>query len=189
MCLVLELEQPLLLLSVHIHIYEYAAGIVLLADFHIVEPSGAAEISRAYGGEFHQTEALAFPSEFLAHRVELSEFILELSLHEGVVHPDGVEFGAEGGVTAMVAPVGVEYPEFGLGRLALFGGEILHHLAQVRRAHRQTPLFAESGIFLLLQGCKAFEYAYRFNFGLLVEFEPGEVLFTGLHCVDVIMAD
>ena len=146
MGLVLELEQPFLLHSVHVHVYENAAGVVLLALLHIVEQSLLPEVACAYCCQFHQTEALALTSQFLSHIVELAQLGLDFFAHEGIIHGDGLEFGGEGGVAAVVAPVGVEYPELGLARIAAFPAEIVHHFGEVVGVHRQTPLPAEPGI-------------------------------------------
>ena len=71
MGLVLELKKPFLrrhftLIAYDIHIHIYAAGIVLLTDFHIIEKALALEITRSDAGHIHKVQALVLASEFLA---------------------------------------------------------------------------------------------------------------------------
>ncbi len=70
MGLVFELKQPFLLLSVHIHINKYRAGVVLFALFHIVEQPFLAQVASANSRQLHQAERLLLSFEFFADRVE-----------------------------------------------------------------------------------------------------------------------
>ncbi len=187
--LVLELEEPGFLLAVHIHIHADAAGIVLLALLLVVEDTLFLQPAGSDGGQLHETEALTLASKFPAHGMELAELALDLALHEGVVHGDGVQLGVEGGVAAVVAPVGVEYPQLGLGGVPLLIAEVLHHLGEVVGVHGQAPLGAECGIFLRLHGSEAFQDAGGTDLGLVGKVQLGKVLLAGLHRIDIIMAD
>ena len=106
--LVLELEEPLLLHAVHVDIDVDAAGVVLLALLEIVELAVRAQPACADGGELHEAEALILSSELFPHVSEHLQAVLELTLHEGLVHSDLLKLGSEGGMAAVVAPVSIQ---------------------------------------------------------------------------------
>ena len=153
---VLEHEKPLLEFPVHIHVHVDAAGIVLLTDFHVVQKAGLTQIPTSDCRHIHQVQALVLATEFLSHfQVEVQCTVYFL-FHEGLPHPDFFKFGGESGVTAMVAPVCVQYAEFSLVRVAAFFREVFHHLTKVIGIHCQTHLAAERLQVLFLHIDKAF---------------------------------
>ena len=82
---ILEHQEPAFVLPVDIHIYIYAARIILFALFQVLKFSMLAQIAGSYGGEFHKAKALVFASEFLAHRVKRVKFGLYFVLYERLV--------------------------------------------------------------------------------------------------------
>ena len=64
---VLEHEKPFLEFPVHIHVHVDAAGIVLLADFHVVQKTGLAQIPASDCRHIHQVQALVLATEFFSH--------------------------------------------------------------------------------------------------------------------------
>ena len=189
MGLVLELEQPAFLASVDVDIDEDAAGIVLLALLHVVQQALLPQVPGADGRQFHQAERLVFPAQFPADVMELAQDRFDLFLDERIIHLDGGQFRREGRMAAMVAPVGVEDPEFRLGRIALFAGEIPDDFPEVVRVHGQSPLLAEGSQVRFLHGRETFQHLDRLDVGLLAETELGQVFLTGLDGIDEIMAD
>ena len=186
-CLVLELEQPFLLLSVHVDVDVDAAGVVLLALLEVVELAMGAQPAGSDGRQLHQTEALMLPAELLAHAVEHLEGILELTAHERIIHGDLLDLGGKCRVTAVVAPIGVKDTELGLEGIAAFALEILHDLSQVVVAHRQSVLLAESVVLRLGHRGEAAEVLKRLDVSLLAEREHAEVLGAALDGIDEIM--
>ena len=82
MGLVLELEEPLLLLAIHVYINEYRASIVLLADLHIVEKAFLAKVTRTDSSKFHEAERFLGATEFFANVVEHAEGGFDLLFHK-----------------------------------------------------------------------------------------------------------
>ena len=76
--------------------------------------------------------------------MEQAEATLYLVFHERLIHLDGLQYRGEGGVSAVVRPIGVEDTQFGLRRVPLLLAEVRHHFGEVIGIHRQPPLFAES---------------------------------------------
>ena len=186
---VLEHEQPFLEAAVHFDIHIDAAGIVFLADFHVVEFADAAEISSADGGHVHEVQALAFAAKFLAESEVEFQCSVDFLLGEGVLDPVFLEFRGECGVAAMVAPICIEDPELGLVGLAAFFGEVLDHFSEVVGIHCQTHLAAICLIFRRLHFREPFEDGYRLDGGLLGVGELGQVFLAGFNGIDHIMSD
>ena len=189
MGLVLELEEPLLRLPVHVHIDKDAAGIVLLAHLQVVQLALLAEPAGADGREFHQAAGLVAAAEIRPHLLEEREGGFQFRLHERLVHGDLLQHGSEGGVTAMVAPVGVQDAEFRLGRVPSFGLEVFHHFPEVVRVHRQPVALAEARVLVRGQVDEAREVLEGLHVGLLAEREDGKVLLAAFHRVDEIVLD
>ena len=84
--LVLELKKPFLGLSVHIDIDIYAACVVFLALFQIVEHSVRTKPACAYRGEIHKTERFLPASEIRTHLVPQSETFTDLGSYKRVLH-------------------------------------------------------------------------------------------------------
>ena len=164
---VLEHQQPFLKAAVHFDIHIDAAGIVLLADFHVVELADTAEISSADGGHVHEIQALAFAAKFLAEPEVEFECTVDFLFGEGVLDPVFLKFRGKCGVAAMVAPICIEDSELCLVGLAAFFGEVLDHFSEVVGIHCQAHLAAICLILRRLHFREPFEDGYRLNGGLL----------------------
>ena len=82
----------------------------------VVQKTLLLQIPGAYGRQFHQAQAPVLAAELDAYAPELAELRLKLSAQERIFDADFLKLGGEGGVAAMVAPVGVQYAELRLGR-------------------------------------------------------------------------
>ena len=186
---VLELEEPFLGLTVHIDIHEDAAGVVLLAHVQVVQLALLAQPAGADGRELHQAAGLVPAAEVRPHLLEQREGGFQFGLDEGLVHRDLLQHGGEGGVTAVVAPVGVQDTEFRLGGIPALGLEVLHDLAEVVRVHRQAVALAESEVLVRSQVDEARQVLQGLHIGLLAKRENGQVLLAAFHRVDEIVLD
>ena len=115
--------------------------------------------------------------------------ILDLRLGERLLDGDALQFGREGRVAAVVAPIGVENAQFGLIGIAALGAEILHHLAQVVVVHRQPHPLAVRLQLRIRHLPETLQYLDGLHLGLLHVAQHREVFLARLHGVDVIMAD
>ena len=120
MCLILEHEQPSFEFAVHVHIYIYAAGVVLLADLHVVEKARLAEITSSDGSHIHEVQPLMLTAKFLSHLEIQIQCPVDVFFHEGLLHSDFLQLCSESGMTAVVAPVCVENTEFSFVRVTSF---------------------------------------------------------------------
>ena len=186
---VLELKQPLLRLSVHIDVDENAAGVVFLTLLLVVEQSFLLQVTGADGRHVHQADRLAGTPQLFTHAAVEGQRLLHLALHERLVHGNLLQYGRKGGMAAMVAPIGIQYPELRFGRVSSFAAEIGHYLTQVVGIHCQTVGLAVRGECRLAHPGKALQHGYRPHFGVLRQAEHSEVLLARLHAVDIVFAD
>ena len=137
--LVLEQEQPVLVVAVHVNLDLDGAGVDFLGlveagqDAVLLEPLGAD------GAHVHEADGLGVAAELVAHR----QVTLEGGLDGGVIDGHFVQLGAERGVTAVVGPVGVDHLDLGDGGFAALLAEVLLAEFEVGQIHGQTPLVDE----------------------------------------------
>ena len=186
---VLELQEPFLRPAIDLDIHENAAGVVLLALFQVVQLALLAQPAGADRGKLHQAAGLVLPAEVRAHLLEQAQGLFQLGFHEGFVHRDFLQFGGEGRVAAMVAPVGIQDPEFRLGRIPSLSAEVTDHLGEVVGIHRETMSLAEGGVIGRGHVRESGEVLQRLHVGLLAEGKDGKVLFAAFHRIDEIVAD
>ena len=166
-----------------------AAGVVLLAHLHVVQLARLPQVACADRGHVHQVQPLLLAAEFRPHLQVEVQGPVDVFLDKGVLDADALQFGGEGGMAAVVAPVGVQDPQFGLVGVAPFAGEVVHHFLQVCGAHRQPHLPAPAFQFLRLHRAEAFQHGNRLDGGLVGERKDGKVLLAGLHRIDIVFAD
>ena len=189
MGLVLELEEPFLGLSVHVHVHENTASIVFLALLHVVQLALLTKPAGADGSELHQAAGFVPAAEVRAHLFKEVKGGFQFGLHEGLVHRDLFQDGSEGRMTAVVAPVGVQDTELRLGRIPAFGLEILHHVREIVGVHGEAVSLAEGGVILRSKSGEAGKILQRLHGRLLAERQHGEILLAAFYRVDEIVAD
>ena len=190
--LVLEHEQPVLLLAVHHGGDLDGAGVDLLALIQLGEQAPLFQRLGADGGDVHQGLG------------PLGGLLLPIDLHPGVQIPliggldrggadvHRVQMGGEGGVAAVVGPVGVHHPHLGNGGVPLLlVPEVGLEEFQVIQIHRQAQLRQKMGQPLLVQGGEALHHSHAVGGGVLPD-QGGGLVHRGLaalHRVDKVLAD
>ena len=117
--LVLEHHQPFFRwLSIDRNGHHDRSGIYLFGNFDIVEFTGFPQLAHPDEGDVHQGDRLIVPTELLAG----GEVSLPSALDTVGIFAESniVDFREEGGVAAVVGPVGVEHPDFRQAWVALF---------------------------------------------------------------------
>ena len=189
MGLVLEHQQPSLGLPVHIHIYEYAARIVLLADLQVIQQTVLPEVFRPDCGHIHQVQSLLLAACLRAHPQVQGHRPVDVLLDEGILHVDAFQFRCECRVAAVVAPVGVQNPEFGLVRIPAFLGEIFHNLGEVVGVHRKAHLFAICFQIVPAHIPESLQHGNRLDRRVFRVGQFAQVFRAGFHRIDVVVAD
>ncbi len=138
------------------------------------------------GRHVHQTHGLG------AAQLAADGQIIAVGLFEqGVFKMDAVDFRQEGGMAAVVAPIGIQHPDFRDGGVPLFAPEIFLAEGDVVRIHGQAILSDETLQAGAVQGRKAGQGGYLGRDGVL-RFQ-GFGLFKGrlpgFHGVDHILLD
>ena len=134
--LVLEQEQPVLILTVHIHLHLDSAGVDLLGFVKVLQDAVLLEPLRTDRAHIHQAHRLGVAAQFVTHL----KILVECGLDGGIIDGDLVKLRAECGMSAMIGPVGVDYLDFGDGRIALLLGEVRTAELQVGQIHGETTV-------------------------------------------------
>ena len=192
MGLVLEHEQPVLLLAVHLGGDVDGAGVDLLGFVQLGEQASLLQGLGADGGQVHQglgpLGGLLLPVDL--HTGGQIPLVGRLDLGVGDVH--GVQMGGEGGVAAVVGPVGVHHPDLGDGGVPLLlVPEVGLEELQVVQVHGQTQGGQQPAQTGLVQGGEALNDGHVV--GDVVSTDQGGGLFRGglpaLHGVDEVVLD
>ena len=139
MGLVLEQEQPVLVLAVHVALDLDGAGVDLVALVEVGQDAALLEGLCADGGHVHQAAGLFGAAGLLPQ----GHIPVKRLLHHGVVDLDIVQDGAEGGVAAVVRPVGVDEADLGDGGIPVLALEVVLAEDDVGMVHGQALLVAE----------------------------------------------
>ena len=190
--LVLEHEQPVLVVAVHERLDLDGAGVDLLGLIDILQIAALFEHLGGDGTHVHQRDRalcgllLAVDLDARGHvAVEgvLNHLVLELYV---------VDLGEEGGVAAVVGPVGVDHADLGDGRVALFGvAEVGLEELEVVEIHRQTHVVQHVGEGSLIHVREADNACHARRDGVLYLEGRGLVhgSLTGVDRVDEVAAD
>ena len=182
--LVLKEEQPVLVLAVDIDLHLDGAGVDLLGLVDIGHDAGLLEVLGADGAHVHEADGLGVATEFVAHL----HVAVEGLLHHGVVDRHVVQDGAEGGVAAVIGPVGVDHADLGDGGVAILIAEVLLAEGDVRLVHGKAALGNKGGKAGLVELAEAVEHLDGLGLGglhvqRLGQVERGDARLDGVHHV------
>ena len=185
--LVLEQEQPVLVLAVHIAFDLDGAGVDLVALVHVLEDALLFEGLGPDGGHVHQAAGLCIPAGLLTQ----GHVAVEGFLHHGVIDPDIVQDGAKGGVAAVVRPIGVDHLDLGDGGVPLLAAEVILAELDVPEVHSQAVVPDKVLQPRFVQLAEAGQGSHRLGhrIGHLQRVTGLQGCLTGLHRVDDILLD
>ena len=187
MGLVLEQEQPVLILAVHVALDLDGAGVDLVGLVEVFQNALLLQLFGTDGGKVHHAAGLVLAAQVLAH----GHVAVKGSLHHGIVDLHIVQNGAEGGVAAVVGPVGVDHLDLGDGGVALLGAEVGLAELNVAQVHSKAVVGDELLQLVLAQLVEAFQHLHRGGHGVL-HFQGSLLVqrsLAGLHRVDDVLLD
>ena len=182
--LVLKQEQPVLVLAIDIDLHLDGAGVDLLGLIDIGHDAGLLEVLGADGAHVHETDGLGVATELVAHL----HVAVEGLLYHGVVDRHVIQDGAEGGVTAVVGPIGVDHADLGDGGVAVLIAEVLLAEGDVRLVHGKAALGDKGGKAGLVEFAETVEHFDGLGLGglhvqRLGQVERGDARLDGVHHV------
>ena len=185
--LVLEEEQPVLVLAVDVALDLHGAGVDLLGLVEVLQDALLFQFLGTDGGQVHHAAGLVLTAKVGAH----GHVAVEGLLHHGIVDLDVVQNGSEGGVAAVVRPVGVDHLDLGDGRVALLRAEILLAELDVAQVHGEALLVDELFQACLIQLVEAVQHLHFGGDGILhLQGSLGvQRSLAGLHRVDDVFLD
>ena len=192
MGLVFEHEQPVLLLAVHGGGDVDGAGVNFLALVQLGQQAALLQGLGADGGHVHQGAGTLGGLLLAVDLHAGGQVALIGGLDLGVLDVDVIQMGGEGGVAAVVGPVGVHHPDLGDGGVPLLlVPEIGLEELQVVQIHGQTQGGQQLLQGLLVHGGKAAHHGH--GGGHVVLPLQGLGLVQGgsaaLHGVDEVLLD
>ena len=185
--LVLEEEQPVLILAVDVALDLHGAGVDFLRLVEVLQDALLFQFLGTDGGQVHHAAGLILAAKVGAH----CHIAVEGLLHHGIVDLDVVQNGSEGGVAAVVRPVCVDHLDLGDGRVALLRAEILLAELDVAQVHGEALLVDELFQACLIQLVEAVQHLHFGGDGILhLQGSPGvQRSLAGLHRVDDVFLD
>ena len=185
--LVLEQKQPVLLFAVHVALDLDGAGVDLLALVEVFQDAPLFQGFGADGGGVHQGAGLFVAAGLAAQR----HITVKRRLHDLVVDGHAVQNGAEGGVAAVVGPVGVDHADLGDGGVAALALKVILAEHDVGVVHGQALLVAERLQRILVHLDKAGQRFHlagdgKFHLQRLALVQAG---LAGFHRVDEVLFD
>ena len=139
MGLVLEHEQPVLVVAVHECLHLNGAGVDLLGLVDILQVAALFEHLSRNRTHVHQRYR-TLGGLFLAVDLHAGGHVaVKCILHHLILELHIVDLGEEGGVAAVVRPVSIDHADLGDGRVALLGvAEVGLQELEVVKIHRKT---------------------------------------------------
>ena len=189
---VFEHQQPVLRLAVYCGGDMDGAGVDLLALVQLRQQAALFQHLCADGGDVHERLGTLGCFFFAVDLHAGGEIPLIGCLNGSVVDLHMVNLGGEGGVAAVIGPVGVHDPNFGDGGVALLViAEITLQILQVVQIHSQSQLVAQRAQGFTVHGGEALHGA---DGGGNVVFHPQRLrqlqrCLAAFHGVDDILLD
>ena len=184
--LVFKQKQPVLIFAVDFYFDLDGAGIDLLGFVQFLELTDGFQIPCADGAHVHEGHGLG------AVEILAGLYILVVSrLQFLVVGLDGVDDGVEGGVTAVVGPVGVDDADLRDGGIPVLTAEIIPAADEIAQIHGQTLFLGEVRQLIVAELDEAVQGIYGLG-DLVVYFQCLHAVqrsLAALHRVDDMLFD
>ena len=190
--LVLEHEEPVLLLAVDLGGDVDGAGVDLLALVQLGEQTPLLQHLARDGGDIHEGLRTLSGLLLAVHLNAVLQITLVSLGHGGVVNGDVINVGREGGVTAVVRPVGVHHADLGDGGISLLlVAEVGLQELQIVQIHGQAKGIQQRRKSFCIKGNKAFHGGHGLGDGVLDSQGLGLVHggLAALHGVDDVLLD
>ena len=184
---VLEQEQPILIMAIHINLYLDGAGVDFFGFIKILQNAVLLEPLRADGAHIHEAYRLFVAAKLVTHL----KILIERGLHGRVIDLHIIKLCAERGVTAMIGPIRVDHLDFRDRRITLFLGEVSTAELQISQIHGQATIDDELLEIGVAHGAEAFDDLHLARYRHL-RFQRGlgfQRSFARLDRVDHIMLD
>ena len=186
MGLVLKEQEPVLILAIDIDLDLYGAGIDLLRLIELLELAFLLQHLRSEGADIHEVDRLRAVQLLAGCDVTIPGL---LKLRIGEIHL--IDRGQEGGMTAVIGPVGIDHTDLRDARITMLGLEVITAELEIIEVHREALLLTE-GIKLLIRCIDEAGEGLNLGRDLILHIEGCigiEGSLSRLHRVDDILLD
>ena len=196
--LIFEKYQPLFRLGtaavVHFDGHDDRACVVLIRNLHIGQDPVRFQLLHAHQCQIHQADELVFAAliQILPGILVAAEGRLDGRIIISVLKGDILQFRGEGGMAAVIGPVGVQDTDLGHGRIpVLFPGEILLDKTEILEGHGQVQRSVELPQRRFIHIGKALQHRYvrRFRINVCQCFRLLQAGLPGIHGIDAVALD
>ena len=124
----------------------------------------------------------------MAHLVIQFQRLFDVLLAIGNRDTDMLQMGGKSSMTAVVRPVGIQYPQLRFRRLPTLLFEVADYLAKVVCIHRQSPFATDTCNLFVVHLREAGKAFHRTNGGIQVVRQTVEVFLTTFDRIDIVVA-
>ena len=180
--LVLEHEEPLAVIALDVDVD--GAGVDFFGDFLVIHDTRATQFAAHDGAHVHQGAWLVRATVELTQLVVATQRAIQLRGKARLVVLDGGQLGVEGGVAAVVRPVGIQRGQLYLGRSAALGAEVILDGLQVGQRHGHAVGCEQLGQAFVIQLGEARVLLQRLNLAHARTAQDAQVLLPRFDRVD-----
>ena len=192
MGLILEHDEPVFFFPVNGRFHVDGAGVDLFRFIQVLHEPLLFQIFCADGGHVHEADGLVpVTIDFFAHAQVFVEGLLDQTAVGAVLKGDFFDLRVEGGVPAVVGPVGVDDLQFCYCRIPVFLLEVFLHEGQVFVTHGKALGLAVEFELHVAHFPETVDHVHGFR-RFQIHFQGGRLFFRsflGVHRVDVIPFD
>ena len=193
-CLILKVDQPLFVHTVNIHRNNDGAGIDLIGFFLIFQFAFFFELFRAQKSQIHQADK--FVRTAFVQLVTVSQIFLECTFNDvtiiSLAKSNILQLCGEGGMTAVIRPVGIQYTDLCHGRITFFFVlKIILNMQEILEGHGQSQRIIQFFQLCFRHILKTVKdlYICRLIKFLYQSFRFFDTCLAGIHRVDAVILD
>ena len=192
---ILEENKPFLghraVAVIHLHGHDDGAGVDFIGFLHILELSFFFQLAHSHESQIHKADELVIPA--LKNLLPGIQIALVGAFHGrpviALTEFHVLQLGGEGGMAAVIRPVGIQHADFRHGRISFFfPGKIVLDMLEILEGHCQAQRGIQSLQLLLgqiLETVKNFHIRGFFKHGFQ-RFRLYHIRFPGIHRVDAV---
>ena len=184
--LILKQQQPGLFLAIHRYSHSHCTGIDLFRLVELIQHTVLPQILAGQSADIHQVDRFGAAKRFTGGKV----FVIG-TLKKTIFKLHAVNSGIEGGVTAMIGPVGIDHADLGNCGIPAFRLKIALAESNIIQIHGKAQRLNHFRQVLAIHGQKSLHGCHRFRNRHLhfQSLRHRKACLTAFHRIDHVLAD